>query len=651
MRREQFELRKSAKALAPVLFCAAPSLVAAVSTPQVFSDHMVVQRECGFKVWGWGDPGEAVSVSASWSPKPVSTVVRPDGGWQVVIRTPKAGGPYTLVIRGNKVIEIQDVLVGEVWFCSGQSNMEWPLGRIPGLTPVDNCDEEVAKAKFPQIRQFLVQKARSRAPQESCSGRWMVCSPATAGSFSAAAYFFGRELHKVLRVPIGLINSTWGGTEIERWTPTHDLMEIPGIDKKIAEQEANIRNLPERVREWEAKVRSLEPGLNDWMSPAFDDSAWNRLRVLGKWAGTSLAGWDGSVWYRGTFTLPEGASPGPAKLELGTIDDDEITWVNGREVGRTSGWDRPRAYLLRQTDLRPGRNVVTIRVWDTGGEGGFSISIPRVVLADGKRIEIGDWRWKEGVEMRRLPVHPSSSLRAYSDLYNAMVHPLCRFAIRGAIWYQGESNVSRAEQYAVTFPAMIRAWRREWGQPSFPFYYVQIAPFNGYGGTTSAAELREAQLLTLATNNTGMVVTTDITANVNDIHPSNKQDVGKRLAGWALSKTYGMKQVVPSGPLYRSAKAVGKEIVVFFDYAVGLKLKPGMPTGFQVAGEDGRFMPAEARVEGKSVVVWSQGVSSPKFVRYGWEKAPIATLFNSSGLPASPFRTDSFPRETTGVSW
>ncbi|MBL1150395.1 MAG: 9-O-acetylesterase [Armatimonadetes bacterium] len=651
MRREKFGLRVSARMFAPALFAIAPSFVVAVSMPPVFSDHMVVQRQSNLKVWGWGDPGESVSVSASWTPKPASTVVRSDGSWEVALRTPNAGGPYSLRVRGNNVIEIQDVLVGEVWFCSGQSNMEWPLGRVPGLTPVDNCDEEVANAKFPQIRQFLVQKARSRAPQESCVGRWSVCSPATAGSFSATAYFFGRELHKALRVPIGLINSTWGGTEVERWTPTQDLKRIPGIDKRIEEQEANLRSLPERIREWEAKVRSLEPGLNSWMNATIDDSAWNRLSVLGKWAGTSLAGWDGSVWYRGTFTLSEGASLGPATLELGTIDDDEITWVNGREVGRTAGWDRPRTYALRRTDLKPGTNVVTVRVWDSGGEGGFSMSVPRVVLADGKRLEIGNWKWKEGVEIRQLPPHPSSNLRAYSDLYNAMVHPLRRFAIRGAIWYQGESNVSRAEQYAVTFPAMIHAWRREWDQPNFPFYFVQIAPFAGYGGVTSAAELREAQLLTLSTSNTGMIVTTDITPNVNDIHPSNKQDVGKRLALWALAKSYGMKHVVPSGPLYRSAKVVGREIMISFDFSEGLVLKSALPTGFQIAGRDGKFVPAEARVEGKGVVVWSKSVPTPMYVRYGWEKAPIATLFNSSGLPVSPFRTDSFPRETAGVSW
>lgn len=458
------------------LVASAPSVWAEVKLPKILGDNMVLQQQTEVRIWGWADPEEEVTVQ--FQDQKVSAKADAKGQWLVKVRTPEAGGPYEVQVAGkNNQITLRNVLVGEVWVGSGQSNMQWEVRRS------DNAQEEIAAAKYPKIRLFTVARKISDKPLDDCEGAWVECSPETIPGFSAVAYFFGRHLHKELGVPVGLINSSWGGTICEAWTS------------------------------------------------------------------------------------PE------------ALQTDE--------------------------DFKP-------------------------ILDRAKQFN---------------PKNPNQP----SVLFHGMIHPLLPFVIRGAIWYQGESNVGRAAQYKKLFPTMIQDWRKHWQIGDFPFYYVQLAPFR-YGNRAQPeclAELWEAQLQTLRLPNTGMAVITDI-GNIKDIHPTNKQEVGRRLALWALAKIHG-KQVVYSGPLYESCVVEGNKIRIKFQHADdGLVCKGDRLTHFTIAGEDKKFVPAEAVIDGSTVVVSSPQVAKPVAVRFAWEDTAEPNLFNKAGLPASPFRTDQFPMVTEG---
>jgi len=458
-----------------VLAASTTALWAEVKLPKILGDNMVLQQQTEVRIWGWADPEEEVTVQ--FQDQKVSTKADTKGRWLVKLRTPEAGGPYEVQVAGkSNRITLRNVLVGEVWIGSGQSNMQWPVSRS------DNAQQEIAAAKYPKIRLFTVAHKISETPLDDCEGAWVECSPETVGGFSAVAYFFGRHLHKELGVPVGLINSSWGGTICEAWTS--------------------------------------------------------------------------------------------------------------------------REALQADEDFKP-------------------------ILDRGKQFN---------------PKNPNQP----SVLFNAMIHPILPFVIRGALWYQGESNVGRAAQYKKLFPTMIQDWRKRWQIGDFPFYYVQLAPFRyGKAQPECLPELWEAQLQTLRLPNTGMAVITDI-GNIKDIHPTNKQEVGRRLALWALAKIHG-KQVVYSGPLYDGYTVEGNKIRIKFQHADdGLVCKGDRLTHFTIAGEDKKFVPAEAVIDGSTVVVSSPQVAKPVAVRFGWEDTAEPNLFNKAGLPASPFRTDNFPMVTEG---
>lgn len=640
-------------------------VLAAVRLPAVLGDHMVLQQKSTVEIWGWADPQEQVTVTPGWSEPPRTAVAAADGRWSVELATPAAGGPFDIGIGGTNTITLKDVLIGEVWLCSGQSNMEWPVGRPKG-PHVDNCEQEAKAADFPRIRLLKVERARADAPQTDVRGAWQRCTPETVPDFSAVAYFFGRKLHRDLDVPVGLIQSAWGGTEIEVWMSEGCLRGIPEFRDAIERLPEDRRAFEAARTAWEAKLNAADAGWGKWEAEQLDDREWQAIPGPGLWE-PLLGDFDGVVWYRTTLTLPDDGGSAAGRLELGAIDDDDQTWVNGRHIGGTRGAFVGRSYDVPAGVLHGGDNTIAVRVYDRGGAGGFRMrpQVDRLLFVRGEQqVATTNWRLKRGVDRRELPREPAEVHRDYSKQFNAMIAPLTPLRIRGFLWYQGESNVRRARQYETAFPALIRDWRGLFahGRPAdeLPFLFVQVAPFDyapllanaTLGPGCAVAELREAQRRTLAVPNTGMVVTTDITANVKDIHPGNKQDVGARLALWALDRTYGVRQAACSGPLFREARVEGSRIRIRFDHAAGgLVSRGGDLTGFTVAGEDRRFFEGKAQVEGEDVLVFAPDERPIVAVRYGWSDAPALNLFNQVGLPASPFRTDEWPGATDDVRW
>ena len=445
------------------------NIQAKVSLPAIFSSHMVLQQNSEVTIWGWANPLEKVRVVGSWDNDTAKMTANNQAKWWITLKTPAAGGPYLLTVAGNDTIVLKDVMIGEVWLCSGQSNME-----MSASWGINNEAKEIAEANYPNIRLFQVDKRAAKYPQLDVAGTWKACTPNSMKNFSAAGYFFGRDLYKKINVPIGLINSSWGGTPAETWVN------------------------------------------------------------------------------------PDTISSNQVLSEAAKKISDKMPWCPGK----------------------PGKT------------------------------------------------------------YNSMIYPLIHFKIAGVIWYQGETNTANPETYSQLFSTLIEDWRSEWKE-EFPFYYVQIAPYN-YETPYTGVLVREAQLKCLSILKTGMVVISDI-GNLTNIHPKDKQDVGKRLANWALAKTYNKKGISYSGPVYRSFKTEGNKIRIYFDYAEnGLVARGGSLTNFQIAGNDSVFVPAKAEIKDSTVIVYSDKVQNPIAVRYAWENAVDPNLFNKENLPASSFRTDDW---------
>ncbi len=494
-----------------------PGLLAEIKLPAVIGDNMVLQRGKVVSIWGWADPGEEVTVSVDWQAMRWSVRAGSDGKWAFKMSSPPAGGPYQMTLQGKNSVTIKNILSGEVWVCSGQSNMQMSVQASA------NAEQEIAAADYPKIRLFTVEREVAEEPKSDCRGRWVECSPQTVPGFSAVAYYFGRYLHKELNVPVGLIHTSWGGTPAEAWTRLDALEGDEDFAPILQRYQELVEKYPARMADYEQRLKQ---------------------------------------------------------------------WKQAVEKAKSEGKKVPR---------RP-----------------------------------------------RPPAGPLNPHRP-AGLYNAMISPLIPYGIRGVIWYQGESNASRAYQYRKLFPRMIECWRKNWGQGDFPFIFVQLANFKAVQpepADSAWAELREAQLKALALPNTGMAVIIDI-GEADDIHPKNKQDVGKRLALWALGTTYG-KKIVYSGPLYKSMQVEGSKVILRFDHVDGgLVAKGGGPLkGFAIAGEDKKFVWAEAEIQGDTVVVSSPQVPKPVAVRYAWADNPICNLYNAEGLPASPFRTDDWPGVT-----
>ncbi|MBO8131613.1 MAG: hypothetical protein H0Z29_08885 [Candidatus Marinimicrobia bacterium] len=639
----------------------------------VFSDNMVLQRNMEVKVWGWGSPGDKVVVEIAG--QSYETVVNKNGEWSVNLNRMKEGGPFVLkAFCGKDTISVKNVMIGEVWLCSGQSNMEMPLIGFPPKDTIKNAQEEIKNADYPEIRLLTVNRHVSFAHEYKFSGQWKVCNPENVRNFSATAYFFGRELYENLGVPIGLISSSWGGTPIEAWTGANCLSSVEGFED-IVDRIEKGSNEYFVLKNWWEKLKKINVPSDDTFWANLDlnyelyidekTEGWYEIDLPTLWESSDLGEFDGVVWFKKIVNLPSEWMGKKLVIELGPIDDMDRTFFNGFEIGRIEKmgyWQEKRRYEI-PADIVRKNNVIAVRVIDTRGGGGIygSKEDMKIYPLDNPNDYIsisGAWYYKPVAEFvnntlyvfgkgdKSFESRPKLTLNLTpytpSTLFNGMIYPLVRFPIRGVIWYQGESNVGNASKYFSLFSTMINCWRKFWGY-DFPFYFVQIAPYN-YGGGSQSQLLREAQLKTmLAVENTGMVVTTDIGDDEN-IHPANKQDVGKRLALWALAKTYGFMDIVCSGPIYERIEIEGDKIRVFFKYARnGLIYKPeDGKSYFQIAGENRVFYPAEVKVEGNTLIVFSDKVKNPVAVRYGWCNTPHATIFNKEGLPASPFRTDSW---------
>ena len=625
-----------------------PSAFADVTPNPLFANNAVLQQGMKVPIWGNADPGEKITVE--FAGQSVSAIADAEGKWLVHLAPLKAGGPHTLTISGKNTITLTNLLVGEVWVCSGQSNMERQLGLRAGQKPITDWKHEVASANYPAIRHFGVAQTMSLTPLPTVKGSWAVCSPQTVADFTAVGYFFGRDLFRARHVPIGLIHSSWGGTPAEAWTSKAALRKLPDMTAMLEEFE-QLQVDPEGVRRrYEARLetwfRANDAGSAEgksWDAPGLSTDAWKPMTLPTLWEKAGEPDLNGVVWFRKTFDLPEGAAQMAAELHLGMIDDIDTTWVNGVKVGAINGYNVVRKYPVPVGILKAGQNVVAVRVLDTGGGGGIwgDQKLQLVFKGDGSLPPVnlsGPWQYRIGLNLKGAPRPPMSvglNANAPTVLYNGMIAPLLPYAIRGMIWYQGEANVGREKQYQTLFPAMIADWRRVWGEGDFPFLFVQIAPFK-----EMTPEIREAQLLTWQhTPNTAMAVTIDC-GDANDIHPAHKQPVGARLALAARALAYHEK-LEYSGPVFDSVKVKGAQATLRFTHlGGGLVAKGGSLIGFTVAGPDKVFHPAQAEIRGRTVVVTSDAVAQPAAVRYGWANVPEGNLFNRAGLPASPFRTD-----------
>jgi sialate O-acetylesterase len=627
-----------------------------VRIPRIISSNMVLQRNAPIILWGWADAREKVTIAFAGST--ISSRADNQGKWKIVFPSMPAGGPFSMEFRGKNTILLTNIMVGEVWICSGQSNMEFVVSRSV------NGPEEVKNAAFPEIRLFDVPNRVSFKPAEDVSGgEWKECSPATVANFSAVGYFFGRDLYQDLKIPIGLISTNWGGTLIESWTSEDALYTIPERKESVD----RLRNLDLAKIEIEQKqkiqyVKSLVSGTTDglingtavWAKTDYDDSGWARLKVPGLWEQSLLPGLDGVVWFRREMEIPEDMTHSDAILSLGKIDDSDITWINGKEVGQMiNKYSAERNYAVPVGILKPGKNIITVRIEDTGGGGGFWSEDSMLYLkTTAHRIALaGEWKFK----INPLQYSFEESIAGPNDypsvLYNGMIHPLLNYAVKGAIWYQGEANAEEAYLYRKLLPLMINNWREKWNNPGLAFLIVQLANFmqpQAVPGNSDWAELREAQQMALSVPLTGIAVTIDI-GEAEDIHPRNKQDVGYRLSLAARKIAYN-ETIVYSGPVYKNSKIEGNKMVIEFEN-IGSGLlardKYGYLKGFTIAGPDQHFIWARASVEGDRVVVYSPEIEKPAAVRYAWADNPDdANLYNKEGLPASPFRTDSWKGKT-----
>jgi sialate O-acetylesterase len=616
--------------------------------PGIFGHHMVVQRNQAVPVWGWSLPGDRVTVLFNGQSK--KTTADKQGSWRIVLDPQAEGGPFDMIVQGKGNILFHDVYVGEVWVCSGQSNMEF------ALSDVHDAGAEIHSAVFPEIRQIKIPHDIGIEPKNDIlPAKWEICSPETAGNFTAVGYFFAREIAKRLHVAVGLVNSSWGGTMSETWTSRGAFENSPEFKSTIeAIPEKDFQHTLEvRRQRLEQQIRLLQKNItdsipeNDWKNPDYNSQVWPKISVAVTWESQplGLTDLDGIVWFRKEVVLDSVAAQGPITISLGTIDDNDITYVNATRVGSTKSWNQNRVYVVPTGVFRPGKNLISVRVEDTGGGGGFYGDSTAVHLITSKgNIPLGGpWNFRVAKIFNYGGIDPNDFPCL---LYNAMIHPLIPFAIRGVLWYQGEANADRAYQYRMAFPLMITDWRQHWGEGDFPFYFVQLASFNAANGNSAKgstwAELREAQAYTLTLPATGMAVTTDIGESM-DIHPKNKKDVGLRLAALALNNLYGQTMEY-SGPMYQSMKIQGNKINLSFTHTgTGLMIrdKYGYIRGFEIAGSDRHFQYAKAFIQDNWVTVYADQVTQPVAVRYNWaDDAGEGNLYNQEGFPAAPFRTD-----------
>lgn len=619
-----------------------------VRLPKLISNGMVLQRDANLRIWGWASSGEKVSIH--FLDTTYHTTANNTGEWEVLLPKLKAGGPFEMKIDASNSITINDILIGDVWICSGQSNM----GSLRGFAQV--YQDEIAQSENTNIRHFMVgQNFKLGARETDCrSGRWLSANPKDVLSFTAVGYFFARKLYELYKVPVGLINASVGGSSAEAWISEESIKEFPkyyedvqrfkspGYLERINKQDN------ERVRSWNIQLSQNDAGYKDpgnkWSDPGLNTSDWETMYVPGYWADTKVGNVNGVVWFRRDVNIPADMVGKPATLNLGRIADADSVFINGQFIGGIGSQYAPRAYKIPEKLLREGDNTIVVRVISYIRHGGFVPGKQYNITTSDRTINLeGAWKYRVGAAAEPLEDRLFTG-KIPTGLFNGMLAPLMNFAIKGAVWYQGESNTSRAHEHFDLFKLLIKDWRYNWHQGNFPFLYVQLPNFVEVNIETTKydwAIFRESQLKALSVPNTGMAVTIDI-GEFNDIHPVNKRDVGYRLALAAQKTAFGDNKIVYSGPLYKSMEISGGQVILSFtSIGSGLCVQNNEELRcFEMCGIDNVFYPAKARIENDEIVVMCEKVNQPVAVRYAWANNPEgANLYNKEGLPASPFRT------------
>ncbi|WP_242155524.1 sialate O-acetylesterase [Aestuariivivens sediminis] len=631
------------------------SLKADVSVADIFSSNMVLQRNMDLKIWGTADPEEALTLS--FNGQNLKTKADKNGKWQLTLKPMSVGGPFEMILQGHNKLVLDNILIGDVWICSGQSNMAWAMKNSK------DANKEIKNADYPNIRLYSVPREISTVPMSEISNAsWEICNPQNIKEFSAVGYFFGRTIHLEQNLPIGLINTSFGATCVETWTSRESMIKLPNYENFAAKIDTfNIEKEKDKKRNKLRKTLGTFPenemGMEEkWMLPETDRSNWLSIPLPGIWEEQGYDNLDGLVWFSRDIDLNIKDDIDKIELHLGIIDDSDIVWVNGVKVGETNwGFETERVYTIPNEVIKSGPNNITVRVQDRRNKGGFTSSPNDLFIKLGKeKVPLsGKWKFKVDQVYDNFEISPNESP---SLLFNAMIHPLMPYGMKGVIWYQGENNTGRAMEYRITFPNMINNWRHEWKQGEFPFLFVQLANFgapNDAPRNSNWAELRESQTKALDLKNTGMAVAIDLGEAYN-IHPKNKQDVGRRLALAAQKIGYN-KNIVHSGPQYKSMRIKDDKAIISFDYVgSGLEVKGtnDQLKEFEIAGEDQRFYKASAKIEGDNVMVWSDKVNNPVAVRFAWANNPSEfNFYNKEGLPAVPFRTDNWKAVTHGKSF
>ncbi len=628
-------------------------LPAQLKLPAFFTDNMVLQQQKTNRIWGWAKPNDMVSVT--FNKKTYKGLVNEQGTWQIFTEPANAGEVGAVVVKaGNETIQLNNVLLGEVWVCSGQSNMEWKLNML-GNTYTD----EIKTAANNNIRFVVFNKTYSNTPQQDVTleKKWSVIQPDNTGDCSAVAYWFAKKLYQQLHVPIGLVVTAWGGTPAEAWTSFEGLYAFPNYTNTFVEKIKSLhlndinRQTQLLLEKYQQTVRDKSGLMNELIKPDYNDSKWPEMYLPKHWELQGFPTMDGLVAYRVHFNLTDAQLVGDAVLHLPAIDDQDSTFINGVFVGTNGQWDALRNYKVPAGILKVGDNVLVIKVQDDGGGGGLDAIDDRFnLMINQQTISLkGNAKYNIIAAKEDITGGNGNIQNQPAVLFNGMIAPVLPLSIKGAIWYQGESNADnneRSVEYRALFPAMIKDWRNQFSQGDFPFLFVQLSsfgPLKNEPAESNWALLREAQTNTLKLPNTGMAVTIDV-GNPQNIHPVQKKEVGDRLAAIALQSTYNYSTAVSSGPQFEIAQFIKNQVVLeFSNVNNGLMMKGNILKYFAIAGADKKFVWANASIQGNKIVVSHKNISAPKAVRYAWADSPVdANLYNKEGFPAVPFRTDNW---------
>lgn len=628
-----------------VLCAAGNQLQAQMQLPKIFGNDMVLQRNKPLKIWGWSASGRTVQVH--FNHQTATALANNKGEWAVTLKPMPAGGPYELdVVSGKDTVAYKNILLGDVWICGGQSNMEFP---VSGWSKIVNAEKEIADANHPTIRLFTVEKSMNYLPAKDLKGgQWQVCTPANIPPFSAVAYFFGRKLNQELNVPIGLISSNWGGTQIQEWISWDSTQTLAQYKDINPNDSASILSARTQSRQaYESAMHDDQGEKQQWFDQQTDTATWSKTIVPNDWSNTKWANANGIIWYRKNIELTAAQLQTTATLHLGVVDDSDLTYINGIKVGGMNSWYTPRSYAIPAGILKAGTNTIVVKVVNPSGGGGFEGHANDVQLqfADNSTIALaGEWLAKPAVLSTDFHIADDGPNSFPSQLYNAMIAPLTPLSMKGVIWYQGEQNsntLENAKLYRKLFPMLINDWRRKW-KDEFPFFWAQLTSYHS-SDNDIWPYTREAQHSALSLPETGEAVITDL-GEAHDVHPKNKQDVGYRLALAALKVAYH-KNLVYAGPVLSAVKTGGNKIVLTFSNTGAGLVAKGDSTlkEFVIAGADKKFVSAHAIIKGNSVIVSGDHIAHPVAVRYAWKDDVLqANLFNRESLPASPFRTDKW---------